>query len=389
MPVLPIERKLEYIEFLASEEGIDLSMLKWGFILPKIFLNSSWNIYLKLLLDLDLVLNFHFDIPDLQFPIPELTPDLPKIEKARYGISKYNESIYDPQQVTSFHLENAIWDLRYKATEHCALAYKHTSTTLKTYFDSTRDILIEKGVRDFYVNGILDAWAVIEGKALTTSYVGFSVVGITCVGAKSSSAPLFTLRLPIDWKTEVKFETYSVYESHVGTAIVGYARVISKEYGISQLYLRELSKNLVDTINRFHSHTGKLFITVPTPKIPTHSSHSLINSHTNPELFTFQFNFERLFLLQRVDRLHWKGGEHQLHLQMIINKVKKVLDREGIISQMRMGYISFAEELAYLYHGEDTRWKEWKKCLTKEDLIDKYVAYGLRKDILNRIALLV
>ena len=49
--VSPIERKLRYVDGIASDRGIDLSSLKWGFELPKIFANSEWAVYIRLLLD--------------------------------------------------------------------------------------------------------------------------------------------------------------------------------------------------------------------------------------------------------------------------------------------------------------------------------------------------
>lgn len=383
--VSPAERKLRYIESITTPSTIDLILAKWAFQLPKIFANSSWNIYLKLFLDLDLLLDFHFDWTSFQFPNPEFqfdipyftfpepTPDIKRVDKAKYGVSKYNESIYDPTQVTSFNLENAIWDLRYKATEPCDLAWKSTSLTLKNHFDTMRDILVKKDIREEYVDGILNLWAVIEGKALSTTYVGFAIVDMVKVGEKPGSVSHFDFRSPVDWETPLKFETYSLCESFVGVALVGFSRVISKEYGISRDYLLKLSNYLVEAVEAFHRHVGRMEITVPMPVF------------SSPPEFTFPLNYQRVHWLRTSKKMHWRGSEHQLKLQRVINRTKSVLNDAGVPGTLRLMYISFVEELMYLSHGEDTRWKEWKKCLTEDDLIEKYKNMGAESHILNSI----
>jgi len=311
MEVFPLERKKEYVEFLGSSRGINLSMFKWGFLLPDIWLHTSFNIFFKFMLNFNFALAFHFPTWGFEFALPIFPIVIPLVDKARYGVSKFDESVYDPEQVLPFNLENAIWNLRYKTTEKDSLFWKGASESLRKMVDQLRATLKKHDVAEFYADGIINNLALIEGKVLDTAYAGFSIVDIAKVGKPFLERGRFSFRLPKDWKTTTEFETYSPYEAHVDYSLVGYCRVISKKEGIGLVYLREVSKWLVDTINGFHMRTGKLFVEVSPP--------------------IYQVNYQRIFFYQRENRLHWTGGKHQLRLQTTINNVKRLLDQEGIV----------------------------------------------------------
>jgi len=386
----PIGRKLRYVDNSpASDTGRGLSMLRWNIMLPKIFGNSAWSVYIRMLLDMLLPLNFHFVIPEMHFPPPEFTPDIPVIEKAVYGKSKYNESIYDPEQVTSFHLESAVWDFHYKAVQKCIPEYKSGGKALRTIYEYMRDMLISREISEGYAEGLFDTWAVVEAKAFYTSYVGFAIVDVTVVGERRESASHITARAPIDWETRVRLETYHLYECHVNFARVGYARVISKTEGISPDWMKLCSDEFIKRLEDFRNRVGGLTLTVPYP--------TTILGSSQPPPVTFPINMQRLVWMRKRDDMHWKGGGHQIKLQKIINRVKRVLDRHGVIAQVRMMYINFAEELAYLEHPPEEekkpeewgRTKEWKKALTEDDLFLKYKKWGLEENILREIASVV
>lgn len=383
--VSPIERKLRYIDGIASDRGIDLSSLKWGFELPKIFANSEWAVYIRLLLDLDLVLSLHFPPLELKFALPDFPAWLLKIDKARYGISKYDESIYDPEQVSPKPLENLLWDFHYKALRKCTREYKLTGKALQKYANFYKNSLIEKEVRDYYVEDMFTRWAVAESKAIYASYVGFAVVGIMIVTPPRGSGAEITLRRSDDWKTKVEVKSYQVYEGHVGFVRVGYFRVVHKKYGVDEYYLKSVSEEFKRRIEDFHNRIGGLKITVPYPKTILGSS--------EPPPVTFFFNMQRLLWHQRTDRMHYKGGEHQLQLQNIIIRVKKILNRKGIVAQQRLLYLNFAQEYVYLYHPteEEKRPEEWgrskefKKIMEREEVVKKYKELGADESILREI----
>ena len=72
-------------------------------------------------------------------------------------------------------------------------------------------------------------------------------------------------------------------------------------------------------------------------------------------------------------------------------RVKDILNRKGIMAQHRLLYLNFAQEYVYLYHPKERRpeeWgrsKEWKKALSREDVVEKYKALGADESILNEI----
>jgi len=389
--VSPIRRKLRYVDGIASDRGIALSSLKWSFELPKIFANSEWAVYIRTLLDLSLNLDLHFPPLSLQFPLPELPAWLPSVGKARYGISKYDNSIYDPEQISPKPLENLLWDFHYKALRKCTREFKLVGEPLRKYADSYKRMLKELGVSDSYVEGMFAKWSFAEAKAIHASYVGFSVVGIMIVtppkrlmGVKEITAGgEFTVRRSDDWKTEEMIETYQVYENHVGYSRVGYMRVIHKVYGVDEYYLKEVSENFKKRIEDFHNRTGGLKIVVPYPVTILGSS--------EPPPISFFFNMQRLVWHQKKDRMHYKGGEHQIQLQSIIMRVKELLNRRGVIAQQRLLYINFAQEYVYLYHPTEKRPEEWgrskefKKIMRREDVVEKYKSLGADESLLHEI----
>jgi len=389
--VSPIKRKLRYVDGIASHKGIDLSSLKWSFELPKIFANSEWAVYIRFLLDLCLELDLHFPASSLQFPLPELPVWMPTAEKARYGISKYDNSTYDPQNVSWTTLENLLWDFHYKALRKCTREYKLVGESLRKHANTYRRMLKEMQVSDTYTEDMLSKWSFAEAKGINASYVGFAIVGIMIVtppkrlmGVKEIAAGgEFYVRRSDDWETEEMIESYQIYECHVGYSRVGYMRVVHKVYGVDEFYLKELSDEFKKRIEDFHNRTGGLKITVPYPKTILGSS--------EPPPVSFFFNMQRLLWHQKEERMHYKGGEHQIQLQSIMIRVKDILNRKGILAQHRLLYLNFAQEYVYLYHPKEKRPEEWgrskeyKKALRREDVVEKYKALGADESILNEI----
>lgn len=365
----PLERKLAYVDNLASREGIDLSMLTWEFELDEILKNISFNVIFNYLLNIYLNFNLHFDLTELDFQMPDFCKffkesktklsfcEIEKIEKGRYGISKYNKCIYDPEQVTSKPLQRLLWDLRYKTTEKDDLAYKHTSEALKQWIQQLKDYLTQRDVRDFYQDGMFETLALVEGKMLTTSYWDFAAFDVSVFSEENS----FKARTTEDWKTESDLETVGIYECHFDWSRFDYARWGDVYEGGTIEVSEEIADELNQRITEFHQRSG--FV----------------------EQYGEKTIYQRIFFYQKEEKMHWEGGHHQIRLQNLKNHIKRMLNEKGVIAQFRMAYLSFAQELFYMYYQPHRKYKRWKTILTDDELINKYVRMGCEKPILEEI----
>jgi hypothetical protein len=95
--------------------------------------------------------------------------------------------------------------------------------------------------------------------------------------------------------------------------------------------------------------------------------------------------YQRIFMLQRVDQYHYKGGAEQLKQQYNIKKIRPILDRHGVISAFRSAYTSFAHEIFYLSYDSHKLYKLWRRLITEEDIIQKYVKIGCQEEVLREI----
>jgi hypothetical protein len=90
-------------------------------------------------------------------------------------------------------------------------------------------------------------------------------------------------------------------------------------------------------------------------------------------------------MLQRVDQYHYHGGTQQLKMQYNIKNIKPILDKHGVISNMRSMYYNFAHELCYASHDSHRLYKKWRKLVAEEDIIQKYIRMGCDEHILREI----
>jgi len=356
-----LERKKAYVDNLASLEGIDLSMLKWESELDLILQNTSFNVLFNYLLNLHLNLSLHFDMPELDFEMPNFidffTPLFEKIEKARYGISKYGKSIYDPEQVTSQSLQRLLWDLRYKTTDVDGATTKLTKKAVEQWITQLKKYLTQREVQDFYQDAMFEILALIEGKMSSVGYWDCAVWEVSVWSEEYE----FKTRFTDDWKSEHKLETLGVYEVQWDYARWDYARW-GDEYEMGTIEVSEgLGDDLQQRIDEFHKRSGWV------------------------EQYEEKTIYQRIFFYQKKNKMHWKGGEHQLRLQHIINTIKQLLNNKGIIAQFRAAYLAFAQELYYLMYEPHRKFKQWKKILTSDELVDKYVMMGLDKSLLLEI----
>lgn len=361
----PLKRKLNYEQELASTQGVNLSMLRWGAMLPDILTNISFNLGYFFNLALHLCLNCHFDFSQFDFNMPDFLkgfqPPFEKISKAKYGESKYGYSLYDPPGIDFKMLSRLIWDLRYQLTCEDALAYKHIGNTTAKWVDQLKATLEKYGVAGHYIDSILRNLSLVEGKMLTTSYWDFAAFDVNVFSYDAPEQPTFIMRSITDWKTPIQLGTIGLYECHFDHAKFDYARFVDT-YGTKKLRVRkEMCDNFENRVKEFHARSGQF------------------------EEFGTKGLFQRVFFLERTDRLKWNGGKHQVYLQKVLNEVKRILNKYGILVQARMAYTAFAQELFYKNYVPHRRYKRYKQDLSDDDIVNKYINMGCDKDVLNEI----
>jgi hypothetical protein len=377
----PLERKKAYVQNLASVEGINTSMMNWSSLLELINLQIGMDVVLRALLDIEAMLDLHFDFTEFDWHqldfTQEFAPEFVKTPKARYDMTKYNYCYYDPEQAGAKNLERLIWKWRKKAIERHELTYHSAHENLKKYIEIAKDALIKKEVKEEYLDAMEETLSLIEGKFFSIPYVGFTVVGLHKIPKIDEKGLEYNIRDPKDWKTDRRLETIALYENHVGYCRVGYSRVTSKRVEIK----KSLADHIKNTIEDFRKRVGKVVIEGVTPtSYPYPYAYAPTYAPYKAELL-----FPRVFFLQRVDQMHYEGGSHQIKIQDVINRAKQILNEEGIIGVDRLNYLAFAQELYYLGYQPHKLWKRYRNMLTEEDLINKYINMKCQRNILDRI----
>jgi len=380
-----IDRKEKYIDFTTSLDWISLNMLRWEFRLPKIDLSIGFNLSFNFLLDFYLAVDLHFPFEEFDFEMPNFVMDWQPIPKAYYGKTKYNQGVYDPPQILWKDLARFIWNIRYQTTEKSVPYYKRVSQALKHYLETHKEILSKKGVSSGYIDAMLETLMKVEGKILHNSYVGFTVVGVAKVmqpiQRRRYKMALGKMRYTDDFKTERTVYTKFPYETQVNYARVNYARVIPREKVYKEKHLKPLSQNLAERIREFKMRASKTPITKGLD-VEVRPEIREITKHIPPPKHTL---YQRVFFLQKRDKMKWEGGKHQARLQNIIEHVKPVLNKYGVHGNFRLGYIAFAKEYVYMHYKPHRKHKQWKRLLTEDDLILKYKRMGCDEQILREI----
>jgi hypothetical protein len=361
MALTPQERKAGYVGGLASDQGIDLSMLRLLGLLDWTYLSISFNLLFSMYLDLSFVIDLHFDFSYLDFFDINFTDmfnySFETIAKGRWGSSQYDYFIYDPPDTSPKQLERFVWDLRKHTTETDVPSYKGSHWTLKSVINTQKDIMKSKHVADEYVDSLEETLAWAEGKAMNTAYWGLSIWDLSPWMPSPASPIVYDKRKTDDWHTIVPTETITVYESNWDRSHWNYARWTDLDL-VPLLPLEETFRERVDA---FHQRTG------------------MVQQYGQPVLN------QRVFMLQRREQYHTQGGHHQIVMQNLINNVKDILDQEGVIGELRLSYISYAEEIYYLKYQGHRQYKQWKALLTEDDIKLKYTNMGLDERVLSRV----
>jgi len=382
----PLERKLAYVENLASDIGINLTMDKWLGLIEWIYLSIDYNCLFRFLTDMFLSLDLHFDFGSFDWWDFDFSTgfnfEMFMVPKGVYGVTYYDNAYYDPPGISSKELENAVWDWRKHIAERDVPYFKKQDVALKDFIAITKDKLKAIDVGEDYVDEIESKLALVEGKVFNASYVGFSFVGLQKVMPPEQPFTYYDSRIAQDWLTQVQLSSCAIYESHVGYCRVGYCRVSSK-------YLRPnptMADRFLKQVEEFKQRSGLVPTAFPYPGYPP-------IPYGYPVLYPSPYAplevgvlYPRVFMQARVDQYHMKGGHHQIELQLYINRCKRVLNDEGVIGSFRQTYTSYAQELAYLKYFGHTKWKQWKTILTADDLRTKYISLGCDGAILDKVA---
>jgi len=342
-------RKLRYVTRFASIEGLEITSRYWASVLEYIHTNIGANILFRFILDMYLALSAHLDPSKFEFH---------PIEFIKAFVEVYEPRPFLPPKgkIPNEDIERMIWFLRWRMTTKEAVYYNMDKGSAKYWAEYIKNILIKYGADPIYAQLLLELYSICEGKLTVSAIVGLAVVGVTKV-----APPTFKVRIPPDYTKTIECENAYIYESHVGIARVGYSRVIELPGSLEEFVAEHISSRIAEHIKR----------------------QSVIAS--SPE-YVF---YPRVFFYQRLRKMHYTGGGKQLELQRIRNLIKPILDRNGVIAQFRVAYLNFAYELKYKDHMGHEHTKYFKRNLTKEDLINKYVNMGLSRPILNQIAQVV
>jgi len=393
MSVSAVDRKLEYVRTLASESGIDLSMMDLASILELLYLSIDFNCLFRMFLDMYLCLDLNLDWSLFDYWNFDWTMQwnflLPSTTKGKYGISTYGDFMFDPPLPTSKELERSMWTLRKHSTETDVPFYKGSSISLSTYIDIIKQRLAGHGVSDDFLDGMENLLAVVEGKVLNCAYVDFAFVDLSAVMGDEPEGSPFDIREFENWKTIGTGYSFTMWETLVDYAFVDYCRAGDDELLPSE----QLSDTFGKIVDEFKARAGE--VTVPyqvyygQPYGPAPYGQPAGAYGGAPVTGEAKMLYPRVFMTQRVDQYHYEGGHHQILIQSLINKVKEILDREGVFANFRMIYTAYAQEQYYLSHQPHRHYKRWKVILTKDDIRQKYLQMGADASILDKVDLLV
>lgn len=384
-----LHRKLKYLKTWASEDGIFTSMDKWANLLKEIQSEISYDVVYRLLEEIYLMINAGFDWEDFDFPplpddfnIPDIvTPPIEGGTKAYWDVTYYDQSYYDPPDVQFKDIERFAWSHRYKISEKDTMEYKQMSKSLKDLINARREGMNKVGVADHFLDVVETTMSMVESRILKGCYVGFTIVGLNKVSRRHKEGDPFTARVDArdsqDWKTIYPTESVLAWESLVGWSRVDYSRV-----GAYYMVMNKaLSDEAVKRINEFWQRSGLVNVEDLSPYgglgyIPGYWSYTKERAKTL---------YPRIFALQRVDQYHYKGGAEQLKMSFDSKRIRPILDRHGIISVMRNAYFSFAREIHYLKYDSHRLFKLWRRLVTYEDIIQKYIKLGCDELILREV----
>jgi hypothetical protein len=232
---------------------------------------------------------------------------------------------------------------------------------------------------------IQDVLAMVESRLAGGVYCGFGIVGLSKVSDRHQESYLFrarvNVRLPQNWKSTTNSESVVACENIVGVTRVDHTRVAA----YTTILNKGISDEAVRRINEFWLRSGLVEVGMLSPYGGI--GYTTYGTPTYGGYFAQRVTalYPRIFMLQRVDQLHYKGGAEQLKMQFNIKRVRPILDKHGIISNFKGAYYAFANEVYYLGYDSHRLYKLWRRLVTKDDILQKYVKLGCQENVLREV----
>lgn len=349
----PRLEKLKYEEKTGSIDGIVTTgqFFDWNWDLITLF--AGWNFEFRFLLDMFLFVYGGVWFGFMDWFSLDMTSLFPGDHCAKYSLSRYGEGRYDPPDISGTDIENLAWELTYHTTDHDSLERALSHRTLRNYMDSMKKIIVPKGIPDYYFEVIEKCVAAAEAKLQTLGYWDVAVWG----GNLWSDGEDVKVRAMEDWVTDLMNETIWVFETWWDWGQWDYARWmdddIVERVQIDPEWVNKMGPYLDGKIKAFLDTIDPIYSTVRR--------------------------------LRAKERMLWVGGGSIAQMEYFRSKVKQYLKKLGLSSIQYGGYYSFALELVNLGADSARQFQRWKKLLTEDDLVEKYVDQGLNRDILNGV----
>ena len=345
----PLERKLEYVARLASVRGTNEAMLRWELLLPLIKINLGGSVLFRLLLDCYLALNLNIDSSDFEWH---------NIDFLKAFVPEFPPHWYTPNlgTLTPRQLEYIMWSLRENLSTREGYFWKMAGNTALNWWEWFKELLSRRGVDPFLIQMLQEIYVICEAKMRITTYVGSAIVGVSAVMPNEVE-----VRDPQDYRTIMKIRPKTFYENYVGLSRVGFARVVKIGHSPETKISKYLADHIKQRVDEFRTRVSLIPL--------------------SPEKILWQ----RVFFWFREDKLHVTGGQHQVRLQNVIQAVKQIVEREGVMPHEKLAYIAFAQEVLYKDHPAHKHWKTWKSILSDDEIVEKYVRMGCDEKILRRI----
>lgn len=373
-------RKHNYEKSMSNIRDIENYMFKWEFVFPEYqfdwTLNFEFNFLINLNLNFDLALDLDIVNQIAQF-YSDYGFEFEKAEKGYYGISRFGRAYFDPPDITPHDLISIAKEIRKKFLDDIGYEYRFSNETMNKIIESFSTILDKHNISPIFIRYMINKILIAESRLRYNSFVNFAVVGysivLTSTGGSTGMA-IMGLRSADTFEEEILSECNTPFDTIVEMAIVNISHVnldrelFYVEYGVEEnksTLPESLVNELSENIDKGRLHLGAVDVNIGNQKIsylPARHRH-LLNK----------------------DKIALRGGIHQAKMQNVINKVKTLLDEEGIAGVERLNYISFANELLYLNHKGVRKAKQWKRNISADELIEKYISLGANENTLWRV----
>lgn len=341
-------------ELFLGSWGLETWLTDWEFNIDDYLASFDVNYLLNVLADLNLTLSIGV--------------------KGIYDETYFDQSYYDPPELTIDDVKKALWYLRYRLTGRRSHLEKYESNAAKASVELLRRMLQYVDLAEEHVESLPVSALVAEGKVLRAAYVGLAIVGRSKVAYSPEKFDVETGIVPVrstqDYRERVGMRSTTVMDANVNMARVGFARVAPsrKRLRASQVDVipREKYEEIRNRLESMRSVISGVDVELPgtrTRALPM-----------------------RQYAYATAGKRRKRGSHHVAIVGEVQRRVSAILDRYGVIGFERKNYHDFALELLYAKHESTSHPKKnWKRVLPVEALLEKYKFLGCDERILSEI----